>query len=182
MKIMAMDSSTLYKLIIMYMLNKVNFPLTNTQITDFFLEKEYTNYFNVQQVISELIDSHLISVETVRNTSYYHITSEGGETLGFFVNKIPSGIIDDMDLFLIKNKYELRNEVGTIADYYKSTNQEYIVHCQVKEGKSTLIELNLSVPTKEEASVMCNNWKEASQDIYAHILKKLMQDSDVKEK
>ena len=117
MKIMAMDSSTLYKLIIMYMLNKVNFPLTNTQITDFFLEKEYTNYFNVQQVISELIDSHLISVETVRNTSYYHITSEGGETLGFFVNKIPSGIIDDMDLFLIKNKYELRNEVGTIADY-----------------------------------------------------------------
>ena len=103
MKIMAMDSSTLYKLIIMYMLNKVNFPLTNTQITDFFLEKEYTNYFNVQQVISELIDSHLISVETVRNTSYYHITSEGGETLGFFVNKIPSGIIDDMDLFLIKN-------------------------------------------------------------------------------
>lgn len=174
---MAMDSSTLYKLIVLYMLNKVNFPLTNSQITGFFLEKEYTTYFNVQQVISELIESHLISVETVRNTSYYHITSEGGETLGFFVNKIPGAIMDDMDLFLIKNKYELRNEVGTIADYYLSTNtQDYIVHCQVKEGKSTLIELNLSVPTKEEAAIMCSNWKEASQGIYAHIMKKLMQD------
>lgn len=174
---MAMDSSTLYKLIILYMLNKVNFPLTNSQITGFFLEKEYTTYFNVQQVLSELVDSELISCETVRNASYYHITSEGGETLGFFVNKIPGPIMDDMDLFLIKNKYELRNEVGTISDYYRSTNQDYIVHCQVKEGKSTLIELNLSVPTKEEAALMCNNWKEASQDIYASIMRKLMKET-----
>lgn len=172
---MAMDSSALYKLIVLYMLNKVNFPLTNSQITGFFQEKEYTSYFNVQQVIYELIDANLISVETVRNTSYYHITAEGEETLGFFVNKIPGAIMDDMDLFLINNKYELRNEVGTVADYYLSTTtQDYIVHCQVKEGKSTLIELNLSVPTKEEASVMCSNWKEASQDIYSHIMKKLM--------
>ena len=76
------------------------------------------------------------------------------------------------------SKYELRNEVGTIADYYKSTNQDYIVHCQVKEGKTTLIELNLSVPTKDEAAIMCNNWKDASQEIYAHIMKKLMVDKN----
>ena len=86
---MVLESSTLYKLIILYMLNKVNFPLTNAQLTEFFSEKNYTSYFTLQQVINELIDSHLISVETVRNTSYYHITSEGSETLGFFVNKIP---------------------------------------------------------------------------------------------
>lgn len=36
---------TLYKLIVLYMLEKVDFPLSNTQISDFFLEKEYTNYF-----------------------------------------------------------------------------------------------------------------------------------------
>ncbi|MDE7430739.1 MAG: DUF4364 family protein, partial [Lachnospiraceae bacterium] len=66
-------------------------------------------------------------------------------------------------------------EVGTIADYYKSSaSQDYIVHCQVKEGQGTLIELNLSVPTKEEASSMCNHWKDASQEIYAFIMKSLM--------
>ena len=82
--------------------------------------------------------------------------------------------MDDMDSFLMKNKYELRNEVGTIADYYKSTNQDYIVHCQVKEGKSTLIELNVSVPTKEDASAMCSKWKDSSQEIYAFVMKSLM--------
>lgn len=171
---MALESITLYKLIILYMLNKVKFPLTNAQLSRFFLDNDYTDYFTLQKVISELIDSHLISVETIRNTSYYHITSDGGETLGFFVNRIPEVIIDDMDSFLMHNKYELRNEVGTIADYYKSTNQDYIVHCQVKEGKSTLIELNVSVPTKETASDMCNNWKDASQKIYSYIMKSLM--------
>ena len=39
---MALEPETLYKLIIMHMLNKVDFPLTNTQIAQFFLENEYT--------------------------------------------------------------------------------------------------------------------------------------------
>lgn len=171
---MALESETLYKLIILYMLNKVKFPLTTAQLSRFVLDNEYTDYFTFQKVISELIDSSLISIETIRNTSYYHITSDGRDTLGFFVNRIPSGIMDDMDTFLMKNKYELRNEVGTIADYYKSTNQDYIVHCQVKEGSSTLIELNISVPTRENAAAMCNNWKDSSQEIYSFIMKSLM--------
>ena len=49
------DTLTLYKLIILYILDKVDFPLTNAQVSDFILEKEYTNYFNIQQAISELI-------------------------------------------------------------------------------------------------------------------------------
>ena len=171
---MALESVTLYKLIILYMLNKVKFPLTNAQLSRFFLDNDYTDYFTLQKVLSELTESHLISIETIRNTSYYHITSDGGETLGFFVNRIPGAIMDDMDSFLMKNKYELRNEVGTIADYYKSTNQDYIVHCQVKEGKGTLIELNVSVPTKEDASAMCSKWKDSSQEIYAFVMKSLM--------
>jgi hypothetical protein len=73
----------------------------------------------------------------------------------------------------MENKYELRNEVGTVSDYYRNTNQEYIVHCQVKEGKSTLIELNLAVTTREEAEMMCNHWKESSQEIYAYVISKL---------
>ena len=61
---------TLYKLIILYMLEKVDFPLTNAQISGFVLDKGYTNYFHLQQAISELIDSNLIEAKTIRNSSY----------------------------------------------------------------------------------------------------------------
>jgi len=171
---MAVDSATLYKLTILYMLNKVDFPLTNAQISEFFLEYEYTNYFSLQEAINDLVDTGFIFSEAIRNTSYYHLTSEGRQTLDYFGNQISNGIIDDVDMFLINNKYELRNEVGTLSDYYRSSTGDYIVHCQVKESNTILIELNLSVPTKEDASYMCSRWKEASTEIYQNVMMNLM--------
>ena len=51
---------TIYKLTILNMLDKAGFPLTNTQLTRFFLDLEYTDYFRVQQVIGDLVDADLI--------------------------------------------------------------------------------------------------------------------------
>ena len=172
---MALEAETLYKLIIMHMLNKVEFPLTNSQISQFFLENEYTNYFTVQKSLSELIEDGFVFLNVNRNTSYYHLTSEGRESLKFFENKIPNPIVDDVDMFLMNNKYELRNEVGTVSDYYRASNGDYVVHCQVKEGDSTLIEVNVATPDKETASKMCATWedKDCSQEIYQYEIDKL---------
>ncbi len=110
-----------------------------------------------------------------RNTSYYHLTSEGRESLKFFENRIPGSIIDDVDMFLVNNRYELRNEVGTVSDYYRTSNGEYVVHCQVKEGESTLIEVNIATPDRQIASKMCASWEDMdrSQEIYQFIMNKL---------
>ena len=62
------------------MLSKVDYPLTNSQISEFILDKEYTNYFHLQQSLSEMIDSKLLEKETIRNTSYYRITNAGNST------------------------------------------------------------------------------------------------------
>lgn len=59
-----MDSATLYKLMILYMLNKVDFPLTNSQISEFFLENEYTNYFSLQESINELCENNFVFSDT----------------------------------------------------------------------------------------------------------------------
>lgn len=172
---MAVEAEVLYKLIIMHMLDKVEFPLTNVQISQFFLENEYTNYFSVQKALSELIEDGFVFLNVNRNTSYYHLTSEGRESQKFFDNKIPNPIVDDVDMFLIKNKYQLRNEAGTVSDYYRASNGDYVVHCQVKEGDSTLIEINVATPDKDMASRMCAKWeeKDTSQEIYQFIIDKL---------
>ena len=60
---------TIYKLTILNMLDKVDFPLTNTQISDFFLEQEYTDYFRVQQVLNDLADSGLIRTESTHSNT-----------------------------------------------------------------------------------------------------------------
>ena len=172
-----LEPLTLYKLMILYMLNKVTFPLTNSQLSSFFLEKEYTTYFTFQQAVAELIEQNLVTIESIRNTSYNRITMDGRETLSYFAKKLPVAVIDDMDIYLANNQYEFRNEVGTISDYYKTTEGDYTVHCEIKEGRTILIELNISVPTEKDAENMCNNWKENCQDLYANILHTLSKSS-----
>ena len=112
------SSFTLYKLIILYMLQNVNFPLSNTQISDFILEKEYTNYFHLQEALSELQDTKLIEIEKVRNTSYYHMTEEGSKTLSFFENEISPEIREEIDRYMKEHSYELRKKASVVADYH----------------------------------------------------------------
>ena len=47
---------TLYKLIVLYMLEKVDFPLTTSQISEFILDKGYTTYFKLQETLSEMVE------------------------------------------------------------------------------------------------------------------------------
>lgn len=156
------------------MLKQVNFPLANAQLTNFFLEKEYTTYFTLQQALNELLEAGLIRMESLHNSTRYEITKDGEDTLGFFCKKISPAIIEDMDQYLKENRFRLRNEASTIADFYKSTGQDYIVHCEVREGKESLIELNLAVPDKEQAEAMCSQWKSRNQEIYSYVMKTLM--------
>ena len=179
---MLAEPMTLYKLMNLYMLHQVNFPLTNAQLSNFFLDREYTTYFTLQQALNELLDAGLVKKETMRNSSRYEITKEGEETLEFFGKNISPAIVSDMDEYLKQNRFRMRNEVGLISDFYKSTNQDYIVHCEVREGKAVLVNLDISVPDKEQAEIMCNHWKDRSQEIYAYVMKSLMSDHGVEKK
>ncbi|ABX40794.1 DUF4364 family protein [Lachnoclostridium phytofermentans] len=173
---MQAETLMLYKLIVLYILDKVDFPLTNGQLTNFILEKEYTNYFSIQQTISELIDDQYISAETIRNSSLYQITDSGKETLSFFCNTIAQAIRDDIDIYLKEHKYSLREEVSTLADYFEVKKDEFITHLRVMEGSSAIIDLKLSVPTEREANLICNNWKQKSSDIYTYVISSLIAD------
>ena len=179
---MLAEPMTLYKLMNLYMLHQVNFPLTNAQLSNFFLDREYTTYFTLQQALNALLDAGLVKKETMRNSSRYEITKEGEETLEFFGKNISPAIVSDMDEYLKQNRFRMRNEVGLISDFYKSTNQDYIVHCEVREGKAVLVNLDISVPDKEQAEIMCNHWKDRSQEIYAYVMKSLMSEHGVEKK
>lgn len=156
------------------MLRKVNFPMTNAQISDFILEQGYTSYFRIQEALSEMIDTNLLKTEIVRNVTYYHMTENGENTINFFENEISDDIKEDIRKYLEENSYELRNEVSVRADYDKSTGADYIVSCQVKERDAYLIDLKLSVPTAEAAKAICDNWQKKNQDVYAYLMKELM--------
>ena len=165
---------TLYKLIILYMLDKVDFPLTNAQISGFILDKGYTTYFKLQQALSELAESGFIREEATHSRTFYHLTEEGEETIHFFRNKISDAIQKDIDEFLKEKNYELKNEVSVKSDYFPGSGMEFTVRCQVIENNQPLIDLTLTVPSEAEAETISNNWSKKNQEIYALIMQNLL--------
>ncbi|MBQ3890778.1 MAG: DUF4364 family protein, partial [Lachnospiraceae bacterium] len=149
---MTQDPITLYKLIVLYMLDRVNFPLTKAQVGDFILEKEYTTFLKLQQAISELTDADMVRAKSIRNRTHLEITEEGRQTLGFFENRISSSIREEIDKYFKENEYELKNEVSVLSNYYKSTTGEYEANMIIREKNINLVNLTMSVPTEELAA------------------------------
>ena len=167
------DPLTLYKLIILYMLNRVDFPLTKAQIGDFILEREYTTFLTLQQAIGELIDAGFVTAKSIRNRTHLILTEDGKQTLSFFGNQISDSIKKDIDEYFRNHELEMRNEVSILADYYKSTSGEYEAHLIAKDKGINLIDLTMSVPLEETAISICDNWQKKNQEIYQYLIEQL---------
>lgn len=170
---MTQDPLTLYKLIVLYMLDRVTFPLTKAQVGNFILEREYTNFLTLQQVTAELIDADLVEARSNRNRTYLVITDEGRETLSYFENRINDSIKEEINTFFNDNEMEMRNEVSILSDYYKAVSGEYEAHLLAKEKDVKIVEITLSVPDEDTASAICANWQKKNQDIYQYIIGQL---------
>lgn len=168
------ETVTLYKLMILYLLKKVDFPLATTQISDFMLGKEYAPYFRLQEALSQLVESNMIEAENTYMRTLYHLTDEGEKTIRLLQGNINYEIRRDMDAFVEENEFDLREALSVRASYYLNTNQEYEARCQIMEGQDSLLDLKLTVPTKAEAEAITKNWNTHSQEIYANLLGKLL--------
>ncbi len=168
------DPLTLYKLIVLYMLNRASEPLTTAHIIDFVLGKDYTDFLTLQQVFHDLREADLIHSRTYRNRTQLSLTQEGRQTLHFFENRINNVIKDEINLFLKENEITLRNEISILGDYYKSTSGEYEAHLVAKEKGTNLVEITLSVPRQEIAESICDNWQKHNQEVYQALMKQLL--------
>lgn len=171
---MALEPITLYKLILLYMLDRVDFPLSNSTITGFIMESGYTDFATTQQVIGILQDDHLIQATSNRKNTSYSLTPEGKSMLEYFGNKVSDEIKKEINDFLARNKYEIKQATNISAEYYPTANGEFAAHFNIREKNSSLIDLTLNVPDEEMAGMMCDRWNERSQDIYEYIIKHLI--------
>lgn len=171
---MLQDSFTFNKLVVLYMLNRVTFPITVAQISDFLLEQEYTDFLTLQQVINELRDAGLIMSETVRNRTYLTITGDGRDTLRLFKTRISSIDRREIDAYFKKNEFSLRNEIAVQGKYYKSASGGFDTHLAIEEGGSHLVEFTIPVPTEEMASNVCDNWQKKHLEIYQYLIGQLL--------
>lgn len=159
------------KLLILYILNKLNFELTNSQIARIVINTTETNYFYIQQYLSELVGDKFIEYRVENGKRFYKITPSGKQALDFFKTMLRASIRKKIDHIIKEKIPALRTETQVAADYIPLENDDgYMVSCRISEGSTILIDLKIYAGTKEQARVLCRNWENNAQEIYSEII------------
>lgn len=158
------------KLLLLYIFNKVQMPISNSHITQIVLENNLINYFSLQQFLSELIESEFIKDEKKDRQHILTITTKGKNALEFFMNRIPEKRKETIDNYIKKNIENIKNDVEITAEYEQYMNGKYMANLKLANEGEVLINLKLSLDSLNEARNLCSLWKQDPEKLYNKIL------------
>ena len=163
------------KLLLLYLIDKMELPLTQSQISEFALAEDYINYFSLQQFLADMVEVNYLEKSFENNSTYYNVTDQGLMALEYFKKRIPAQLKNKINKYIEQNKKSIKKDYEVIANYfYDKNSNEYIIKCGIYEDEMTLMELTLSVVSREEAKLICKNWRDNVNNLYGDILNKLI--------
>ncbi len=162
------------KIILLYSVDKANMPVSNLQITKIVIENRIMNYFVLQHFLTDLCENSYLQLEKKDNHTYYTITDGGKELLEYFTDIIPKGIKKRIDDSIYSLRRSKKYETVVAADYTALNENEFIVNLDISEDDFKLIELSISVGSRENALQICSHWKKNSQEMYSEIIESLI--------
>lgn len=164
-----------HKLILLYIMDEFGIPLTNTQITQFVMEKDYMNYFSLQQFLGELVAAGMLEYSASEQNYFYLLTEKGKNTLQYFKDRLSAEALSSIQKAVALKKQMFLKEMQITADYVKKRENEYIVDLKVVENDITLIDLKLNVASNKHAKQICEKWKNEAPSLYGEIIHLLIQ-------
>lgn len=167
------------KLLILYLIDAMEIPLSYNQISEFILDVGYMDYITLITCLSDMEESEYLEKTIEGTSSRYDVTDIGKEALEFFGKRIPISAKNRIKQYIVENKNYIKRDYEIIANYFEEVlddgSYEYIVKCGTYENDTMLMELNISVVSKEQAKLICNNWRKNVSSIYTNIIKEITQ-------
>ena len=166
------DSESLaeYKVLILYILNKVGKPISGDSLLNLVLAVTDINYFYFQQFLLDLLEKEYISTFNKEDLNFYEITDSGKKTLkltadivpGIIKLKVDSNFKDELDNF--------ENEHSTVAEYTPISENNYTVCCKIIDNSDTIFEVKTFAGSREQAKQIVDNWNNNADKMYPSIL------------
>lgn len=159
------------KILLLYILKNAETELTNSQLTQIVLDNKIMNYFYLQTLVSELLDNDLIKIFKDTNKETYMLDSEAIQMLEVFEKDIPQSLKNKIINYLRTHKEELSSDQAQIkCGYIKHSDSEFTVNLRVLEKKTSLIDINLNVPSEAQAEKICDSWKNNASTAFSEII------------
>ena len=161
------------KVLILYILNKVNKPITNDSLYKLVLSALDVNYFYFQQFLLDLIQNKYIVNFRKESKSLYEITESGKNTLTLTMDLLPGIIKLKADMNLKKELELSEEEYSVVAEYTPRSENNYIIICKIVENSETIFEVKTFAGSRDQAKEIVDNWKQNAEIIYPEIIRSL---------
>ncbi len=158
---------------VLYMLKCTKSPISNADISDYILEKGYTDALKLQSSISELVMEEMIIALPKHNRTYYELLTEGRNTIDALESRISEAIRKDIYTYLYTNASRLSEKHSLTAEVIQNEN-DYSALLNAYDKNGTLFTINMTFPTEALAKNACENFKTESKEIYETLIKRLM--------
>ena len=166
------DSETLAenKVLILYVLNNINKPITSDGLYNLITSSIELNYFYFQQFLLDLIDLKYIVRYKKETKDVYEITDAGKKTLSLTLDILPGIKKLKIDTNFKSNMDIIENQESIIAEYTPKSENEYEIDCKIIENGEIIFEIKTLAYSREQAQKIVDNWKQNASKIYPNII------------
>lgn len=167
------NKSTQDKLKLLYILDYIDIPLTNNEITNYILEYGMMDYFTLQLLLSDLCEVKFIHLKPYNGNEYYSVSKSGKAALEMFGDKLPEYFINEVARNYSGIKKHIKKQREIFGHYYKRKDDEFIVSLQVSENSTTIFNLSINVTDEIMAKKIIKRWENNPDKIFGEIINAL---------
>ena len=176
-----MDTSfntTISKLVLLYVLDNMEMPLTDETITEICCTKiedktnpkpQWISYLTCKSIMTDLLETGFIIESGHDKEKYYSITADGRSCLSYFFTKIPSSLREEILAYIKKNRLHFRRRQEYFNTFNRNADGTYTVIVKIVEPLGTKLELKLNADNRGVAKQICKRWEEKASEVYASL-------------
>lgn len=177
--------STVKKLILLFVLDKMEIPLTENSIIDICTSRNsWLKYIDCKEALAQLIEVKFIcklnnDTDQDPRDIRYGITVEGRNCLSHFFNRIRQSIREEIAEYAKQNRMVFKRSQEYVYDYFKNSDGSHTVVFRIKEPllAQPMFEIRLKTSTRNAAVNAGKKWTKKAAQIYEYVFENLISDN-----
>ncbi len=165
------------KVLILYVMNRVLYPVDTQKIYELCLQDDCLSYFDVMQAVPQMVSSgHLEQIG-----EQFVITDKGRETAAITEDSIAYPVLQRAGKAIERFNREVRRDNFIGTELIAQPGGEYKVRMHLDDELGTLMTLELTAPTSGQARKIGQAFHERADMIYRFLLDELTTEQEAQE-
>ena len=157
------------KLMLLYILRQVG-EMTNQQALRYVVENDVMDYIDLQLALAELCEQNMITRVDTEYGLMHTVSGEGVRALDMFVSEVPSSRLAQVDSQRDDWAGRFKRERQLPCAYRRDADGLYQARMRVLEPGRKLMDMQLTLPDRDTARQVCDNYPARADQLYAVVI------------